>query len=176
MIDGVELKTLITYPDERGFFREVLRGSDDIMEDGFAQWSHSHMHPGVAKAWHLHAYHTDLWYVVTGRLKVALFDLRFGKLRRDEISTNLLPLAKKWKMVLSHIKTSDTLGELQEYILGDEPAILQIPAGVAHGCKALSEVHMMYITSREYDGTDELRIAHDDTEIGYDWTKGVEIT
>jgi dTDP-4-dehydrorhamnose 3,5-epimerase len=46
---------------------------------------------------------------------------------------------------------------------------------VAHGCKALSEVHMMYITSREYDGSDELRLPHDDPIIGYDWTAGAEI-
>jgi dTDP-4-dehydrorhamnose 3,5-epimerase len=148
MIDGVELKILTTYPDERGFFREVLRGSDDIMEDGFAQWSHSHMHPGVAKAWHYHAFHTDLWYIVTGRLKVALYDKRAD---------------------------SPTYKTLDEYILGDEPAVLRIPPLVAHGCKALSEVHMMYITSREYDGSDELRLPHDDPIIGYDWTAGAEI-
>lgn len=135
MIDGVELKTLATYPDERGFFREVLRVSDPIMAEGFAQWSHSLMYPGVAKAWHYHAKHVDLWYIVTGRLKVALYDTR---------------------------EDSPTYGRLDEYILGDEPAVLRIPPLVAHGCKALSEVHMMYITSREYDGSDELRIPHDD--------------
>ncbi len=87
--------------------------------------------------------------MVTGRLKVALYDLR---------------------------EESPTYGQLDELILGDEPAVLCIPIMVAHGCKALTEVHMMYITSREYDGSDELRLAHDDPGIDYDWTRGVEIT
>jgi len=149
MIDGVELKTLTTYPDERGFFREVLRASDPLMAEGFAQWAHSRMHAGVIKAWHYHARHVDWFYVVTGRLKVVLYD------GRDD---------------------SPTYGILNEFILGDEPAVLRIPPLVVHGVKALSEVHMMYITSREYDGTDELRLAHDDPGIGYDWLKGAEIT
>ena len=149
MIDGVELKTLTTYPDERGFFREVLRASNPIMAEGFAQWSHSRMHPGVAKAWHYHAKHVDWFYVVIGRLKVALYDKR---------------------------ESGPTYRMLTEFILGDEPAVLRIPPMVVHGCKALSEVHMMYITSREYDGSDELRLAHDDPYIGYDWEKGPVIT
>jgi dTDP-4-dehydrorhamnose 3,5-epimerase len=149
MIDGVALKYLDTYYDKRGFFREVLRASDPIMAEGFAQWSHSHMHPGVAKAWHLHARHVDWWYVVTGRLVVALYDTR---------------------------EDSPTYKVLDEYILGDGPAVLRIPPLVAHGCKALSEVHMIYITSREYDGSDELRLPHDDPGIGYDWLAGAEIT
>ena len=73
------------------------------------------MHAGVAKAWHLHATHYDWWYVVTGRLLVALYDLR---------------------------EEAPTYGQLDELILGDEPAVLCIPIMVAHGCKALTEVHM----------------------------------
>ena len=51
-IDGVVLKELTTHADERGFFREVIRESDEFF-DHFGQWSHSLMHPGVAKAWHI---------------------------------------------------------------------------------------------------------------------------
>jgi dTDP-4-dehydrorhamnose 3,5-epimerase len=154
MIDGVQLKPLTTYPDERGFFREVLRASDPLMAEGFAQWSHSFMHTGVVKAWHIHTAQVDWWYIATGRLKVALYDLRG---------------------LLFITTPSPTKGELMELILGDEPAVLRIPPGVAHGCKALCDTHLLYVTSNEYDGSDEGRLAHDDPMIGYDWLKGAEI-
>jgi dTDP-4-dehydrorhamnose 3,5-epimerase-like enzyme len=41
MIDGVETKDLVTHRDDRGLFRELIRGSDPIFEEGFAQWSHT---------------------------------------------------------------------------------------------------------------------------------------
>lgn len=89
MIEGVELKTLTTHADERGFFREVLRASDPILAEGFAQWSHTMSYTGAAKSWH---------------------------------------------------------------------------------------VHLFYIVSEEFDGTDEGRIPHDDPGIGYDWTAWTEVT
>jgi dTDP-4-dehydrorhamnose 3,5-epimerase len=54
MIHGVELKPLATNRDERGFFRELIRVTDEFFEEGFGQWSHALMYPGVAKAWHIH--------------------------------------------------------------------------------------------------------------------------
>jgi len=150
-IAGVEIKQLITHTDERGFFREIIRVSDPFFAEGFGQWSHSRMHQGVAKAWHVHRRQTDWWYVGGGVLKVALYDTR---------------------------PDSSTHGLLQELIMGDdhEPIVLKIPPGVAHGCKVLSaEAHLFYITSRTYDASDEGRIAHDDPLIGYDWTAGPKI-
>src|SRR4030081_1831409 len=89
-IDGVVLKELVTHADERGFFREVIRETDDFF-DHFGQWSHSHMHPGTAKAWHIHQRQTDWWYVI-GAVKVALYDTREG---------------------------SPTKGKLMEFLMGD---------------------------------------------------------
>ena len=63
MIEGVEIKELRTHPDERGFFREVIRVTDGFFTEGFAQLSHSYMYPGVAKAWHVHKTQVDWWYV-----------------------------------------------------------------------------------------------------------------
>lgn len=146
MIDGVRFDLLNPHYDERGFFCEIARVSQLAVP--FAQWSHSFMHAGVVKAWHYHEQQWDLWYPV-GRLKVALYDLR---------------------------ETSPTYTELNEFLLGDAPALLAIPPGVAHGCKALTETHLLYITSNEYDGSDELRLAHDDPGIDYDWLKGAAIT
>lgn len=145
MIHGVEVKELSTFPDERGFFRELVRSTDPFFSEGFGQWSHSLMYPGVIKAWHIHSKQVDWWYVTGGVLKVALSD------RRTD---------------------SPTFGELMEWVMGDgrDPIILKIPPGVAHGCKCLAgPASLFYITSRTYDPQDEGRIPYDDPKIGYDW-------
>ena len=36
MIEGVILKELVTNTDERGFFREIIRVSDDFFAEGLA--------------------------------------------------------------------------------------------------------------------------------------------
>ncbi|HEV2414864.1 MAG TPA: dTDP-4-dehydrorhamnose 3,5-epimerase family protein [Candidatus Dormibacteraeota bacterium] len=146
-IEGVVLKQLTTHEDERGFFREVIRESDEFF-DRFGQWSHSFMYPGTAKAWHIHRRQTDYWYVI-GALKVALYDTR------DD---------------------SPTKGRLMDFLMGDGQATcLKIPPGVAHGCRALERTHLLYITTRVYDPDDEGRIPYDDPSIGYDWTAGPAI-
>jgi dTDP-4-dehydrorhamnose 3,5-epimerase len=152
MIEGVVLKKLVTHTDERGFFREIVRGSDDFFSEGFGQWSHSLMYTGVTKAWHIHQVQVDWMYVASGILKIALHDLRPG---------------------------SSTQGITEELLMGDhQPAqVLRVPTGVAHGCKVLSgPVHLFYITSQEYNPADEGRRAHDDPAIGYDWLRGPAIT
>lgn len=146
-IEGVVLKELVTHTDERGFFREVIRETDEFF-DRFGQWSHSLMYPGTAKAWHIHQRQTDWWYVL-GSLKVALYDTREG---------------------------SPTKGKLMEFLMGDLNATcLKIPPGVAHGCRALELSHILYVTSSVYAPDDEGRIPHDDPTIGYDWTAGPTI-
>lgn len=151
MIDGVVIKDLVTHNDERGFFREIIRVTDSFFTEGFGQFSHSLMYPGVAKAWHVHPHQVDWWYVPIGVLKVALHDVR---------------------------PDSPTKGETMEFFLGEnQPArVLRIPPGVAHGCKAIGgTVHLFYITSMTYDPKEEGRIPHDDPAIGYDWVKGPAI-
>ena len=146
MIEGVEIKQLVTYPDERGFFREIARNNEDIVREGWAQVSHSLMHPGVAKAWHVHKTQIDWWYVPVGDLKVGLYDAR---------------------------EHSSTKGELQELFVGEhyEAQLVKIPPGVAHGCRVIGgTAHLIYLTSGTYDPDEEGRIDHDDPAIGYDWT------
>ena len=54
MIEGVVVRNLKTHSDERGYFRELIRVTDDFFAEGFGQWSHSLMFNGVTKAWHYH--------------------------------------------------------------------------------------------------------------------------
>lgn len=150
-IEGVIFKELVTNVDERGFFRELIRTTDPFFAEGFGQWSHSMMYPGVAKAWHIHKIQVDWWYVGSGVLKVGLHDAR---------------------------PDSATYRHTMSFFLGDnQPAYLvRIPPGVAHGCKCLSgPAHLFYITSQTYNPEDEGRIPFDDPVIGYDWVKGPPI-
>ncbi len=145
---GVELKQLETHADERGFFREVIRATDPFFSEGFGQLSHSFMHVGVAKGWHIHKVQVDWWYVAAGVLKVALHDTRVG---------------------------SVTHGETIDFLMGDnhQPQALRIPPGVAHGCKCVSgPAHLFYVTSKVYDPADDGKIPHDDPKIDYDWLSG----
>lgn len=151
MIDGVIIKKLATHTDERGFFREIIRVTDDFFDDGFGQWSHSLMFNDVIKAWHYHEIQTDWWYVCSGVLRVGLCDMR--------------PDSKTYK-------------ETMDFYMGDlQPAqVVKIPPGVAHGCKAIQgPVNLFYITSHVYNPDDEIRLAYNDPEIDFDWLKGPPI-
>jgi len=152
MIDGVMIKKLTRHPDERGYFEEIIRATDDFFTEGFRQLSHSYMVTGVVKAWHVHKTQIDWWYCAAGKIKAALYDGR---------------------------PDSPTYKELSEFILGDAPdnIVLKIPAGVAHGMKVLEgPCHFIYATSSIYNPEEEGRIAHDDKDIGYDWVQGMPIT
>ena len=151
IIEGIVFKELETLHDQRGFFREIIRSSDDFFAEGFGQWSHSLMFDDVAKAWHMHRIQTDWWYVATGVLRVGLCDMR------EDSRT--------------HKKTMD-------FLMGDwQPArVVKIPPGVAHGCKTVQgPVNLFYITSHTYNPEDVMRIAYDAPEINFDWLQGPPI-
>jgi dTDP-4-dehydrorhamnose 3,5-epimerase len=151
MIDGVVIKDLETHTDERGFFREIIRASDEFFREGFGQWSHSLMFDGVIKAWHLHKIQTDWWYVVSGVLRVGLCDMR---------------------------PASPTYGRTMDFLMGDlqSERCVKISPGIAHGCKTVQgPVHLLYVTSHVYNPEDELRIRFDDPGIAFDWLKNPEI-
>jgi len=152
MIEGVILSELTTHRDDRGFFREILRLSQMKSQQKFGQWSHSVMFQNIVKAWHMHKIQTDWWYVCCGVLRVGLYDQRKG---------------------------SATFGQVMDFRMGDlQPAqVLEIPPGVAHGCKAIQgPAHLIYVTSHEYNPEDELHIPYDDPGIGFDWLSGPPIT
>lgn len=151
MIEGVIIQKLVTHADERGFFREILRDTDEFFPENFGQLSHSYMFDGVIKAWHFHNIQTDFWYVCSGVLRVGLCDMR--------------------KESRTHMETMDLLmGDLQD------AKVIKIPPGIAHGCKTIQgPVNLFYLMNHEYNPEDEIRIAYDDPRIDFDWLKGPDI-
>jgi dTDP-4-dehydrorhamnose 3,5-epimerase len=151
-IEGSAVIALQRYADERGFFEEILRASDETLAPGFAQLSWCRRKQGTITAWHVHPTQWDWWFVPHGQAKVALHDLRGG---------------------------SATRGNTLELVLGEDgpDQVLAIPPGVAHGYRVLQgPFELFYVTSREYNRAhpappegEEGRIPHDDPTIGYDW-------
>ncbi len=157
-VDGVIVKDLPRFPDERGFFQEIIRASDPFFAPGFAQFSWCRRKDGTITAWHLHPRQWDWWFVPHGVMKAVLHDLRVD---------------------------SPTQGNTFEIYLGENNSekVLAIPPGVAHGYKVTQgPMELFYVTSREYNWThpappegEEGRIPHDDPGIGYDWLASQQI-
>lgn len=146
MIEGVEIKELTAHEDERGFFCEIIRSSDEFF-GSFAQLSHSMAKKGVLKAWHLHEQQTDFMYTSNGDMLLGLYDTR---------------------------SDSKTFGELMEILMGETYGrrVVKIPPGVAHGYKIINgPMQVIYVMDREYDPNDIKYLDHDDSTIGYDWLK-----
>lgn len=146
MIQGVEVKKLVRHPDDRGFFMEILRDDDELLKR-FGQASLSKSYPGVIKAFHYHKRQDDIWFFPVGNAQVVLHDMR---------------------------EDSPTKGETNVFYLGeDNPQIVLIPTGVAHGYRVLGNTPavIVYFTTESYDpkNPDEYRLAWDDPSIGFDW-------
>lgn len=148
MIQGVKVKKLKVIPDERGRLMEMLREDDDLFIR-FGQVYLTSAYPGVVKGWHYHQKQTDHFVVVTGMMKVVLYDGREG---------------------------SSTYGEVNEFFMGEHNQILlQIPPLVYHGFKCISDQEALVVNipteKYRYDQPDEYRVDPHDHEIPYDWER-----
>lgn len=139
-IPGVKLLPRPSHADDRGRFVEIFRISE--LSEDFVQANHSTSKRGVLRGLHYHRNQADLWYVIAGRAQVALADLRSG----------------------SATPTIETL-----ILDAEQPAALYIPAGVAHGFAALTDVELIYWVTAEYDASDEHGIAWDDPQLAIPW-------
>ena len=110
MIDGVAVRPLRRIPDERGTVLHMLR-ADDPHFDSFGEIYFSQVYPGVVKGWHLHRRMTLNYAVVTGMIKLVLYDDR---------------------------PQSPTRNELMELFIGDEQyALVTVPPLVWNGFKGI---------------------------------------
>ncbi len=148
LIEGVAIEANRVFPDDRGWFLEVGRLGQELLE-GFpaesTQISAALSYPGTIKAFHYHRLQTDYWTPVAGMFQVALVDLRPG---------------------------SKTFGARNTFYVGTmRPWRILIPPGVAHGYKVIGPAPavLVYVTDRHYNPDDEGRISYDDPRINYDW-------
>ncbi|MGD6818495.1 dTDP-4-dehydrorhamnose 3,5-epimerase family protein [Metabacillus sp. 113a] len=147
MIEGVKVKKLKKHCDDRGFFAELIRDDEPDLLSKFGQASWSMSYPGVIKAFHYHEKQDDLWFFPSGNAQVVLYDMR---------------------------EHASTKGETDVYYMGEEnPMMLLIPKGVAHGYRVLGEkpVSIIYFTTESYkaESPDEKRIPWNDPGIAFNW-------
>lgn len=148
LIADIQLKPFPLWPDDRGYFLEIARLGQGLVENfpaGGSQVSAAFNYSGIIKAFHFHKFQTDYWVPTSGLLQVALVDLRKGSRTFGAKNTLYVGSLRPWQIL--------------------------IPPGIAHGYKVIGELPstLVYITNRIYDPKDEGRIAHNDSSIAYDW-------
>ena len=75
MIHGVKITNLMQIHDERGSVYHMLREDSDVFER-FGEIYFSSVYPGVIKAWHKHKEMTLNYAVISGAIKLVLYDDR----------------------------------------------------------------------------------------------------
>jgi dTDP-4-dehydrorhamnose 3,5-epimerase len=147
-IAGIEVRPYPLWPDDRGYFLEVMRFGQGLPAQyptASTQVSAALSYPGTIKAFHYHQHQTDLWVPASGMLQVALVDLRVESATFGRRNTMYVGMLRPWQIL--------------------------IPPGVAHGYKVIGEqpAMLVYVTNRCYDPGDEGRIPFNDDSILYDW-------
>ncbi len=128
MLDGIKIKPIKRFVDERGFFCEVMRTEwkDLFGEDVIVQANHSFTYPQVIRAWHRHLKgQVDYFLVLKGAIKIGVFDDKTGEL--DEIASS-----------------------------GSDLQLVRVPGFYWHGFKALgTEPSMLlYFTTKLYNSVE----------------------
>jgi len=148
LIAGVQIYPYPVWPDDRGYFLEVARIGQGLVQKfpkESTQISSALSYPGTIKAFHFHRHQTDCWVPLVGMLQVALVDLRKESPTFGARNTLYLGTLRRWQML--------------------------IPPGIAHGYKVIGTdpAILVYLTDRFYDPKDEGRIPYNDPLIQYDW-------
>ena len=148
LIKDVQIVTLQPFIDERGRFMEVFRREWFPQRSWeIIQSNRSDSKAGVLRGLHYHFHQVDYWYVVNGKIRACLADIR---------------------------PDSPTCGATQAIEMGEENQLgIFIPVGVAHGFVTLTDATLTYVVDRYYDGADEHGVAWNDPDLGLPW--GVEI-
>jgi dTDP-4-dehydrorhamnose 3,5-epimerase len=144
MINGVLVKPLSQIPDERGKIMHMLRADDPYFEQ-FGEVYFSVVYPGVIKGWHLHKEMTLNYAVISGMIKLVLYDPR---------------------------ENSPTKGKVQELFIGEDNYVLvKIPAGIWNGFKSIgvNPAIVANCATIPHDPDEIMRLDPFSKEIPYDW-------
>ncbi len=144
MIDGVRIHPLRQIPDERGRVMHMLR-RDDPHFIQFGEIYFSVVYPNVVKGWHRHDRMVLNYAVVSGMIKLVLYDDR---------------------------ETSRTRGDLMELFVGDANYVLvTIPPGIWNGFKGIGVAPAIVANcaTEPYDPDEISRLDPLGGKIPYDW-------
>jgi dTDP-4-dehydrorhamnose 3,5-epimerase len=145
MINGVIIKPLRKICDDRGMIMKMQESTDSEYK-GFGEIYFSTIYPGVVKGWHLHKKTILNYAVITGMIKLVLFDNR---------------------------EDSSTKGEIMEIVMGeDNYCLVQIPNNVWNGFKCVGNktAFVADLTDLPHDSEDMVRLDPMNNDlIKYDW-------
>ncbi len=144
MINGVKIIPLKRIPDDRGAVMHMLRADDPHFQK-FGEIYFSMVYPGKIKGWHLHTKMVLNYAVVTGQIKLVIYDCR---------------------------KDSSTAGEVQEIITGeDNYCLIQVPTLVWNGFQGLGHAKSIVAncSTVPHDPEEIKRIDWKDPSIPYRW-------
>lgn len=144
MISGVKILLLKQLPDERGKIMHMLRCDDPHFEQ-FGEIYFSVVYPGVIKGWHIHTKMTLNYAVVSGMIKLVLYDPR---------------------------EDSPTKGQIQEIFMGEDNYVLvKIPPEVYNGFKGIGvkPAIVANCATIPHDPEEIKKRAPFSKEIPYDW-------
>ncbi|MDI6752151.1 MAG: dTDP-4-dehydrorhamnose 3,5-epimerase family protein [bacterium] len=144
MIEGVVVKQLKKIPDERGCIYHMLR-SDDPYFERFGEIYFSSVYPDVVKGWHLHKEMTLNYAVISGMIKIVLYDDR---------------------------KDSPTKGNLMELFVGEENyCLVKVPPLVWNGFKGIGTKPAIVANCATicHNPDEIIRLSPYSDKIPYDW-------
>jgi dTDP-4-dehydrorhamnose 3,5-epimerase len=144
MIEGVQIIALRTIMDDRGMVRHMMKCTDPHFRQ-FGEIYFSVIFPGAIKAWHIHRKMELNYAVISGNIKLVLYDAR---------------------------ENSPTKGEIQEICIGEDNYVLvKVPPYVVNGFKAIGteKAIVANCASIAHDPEEIERLSPFDTSIGYDW-------
>lgn len=143
-IADVEVLPVRAHADDRGALSEIYRRSWVSGGDEVLQANLSESRAGVLRGLHWHRAQRDYWCFASGRAFAAFVDLRRGSPTQGRSMTVSIDAA-------------------------EERTAIALPAGVAHGFLALSDVMLLYLVDAYYTGTDEFGLAWDDPDVAIAW-------
>jgi len=144
MIEGIAIRPLKQISDERGKVMHMLKRDDPWFEK-FGEIYFSVVYPGAIKGWHLHKVMTLNYAVVSGIIKLVLYDDREG---------------------------SPSRGQLQEIFTGqDNYALITIPPNVWNGFKGIGTAPAIVANCATipHDPAEIVRLDPFTKTIPYDW-------
>jgi len=151
LVAGVRFRPARPVPHEDGHVTEVARASWELLGDPIVQVHITTTFAGRIRAWGLHPIGTDRLFVVSGLVKLAVYDGR---------------------------QDSPTFGRLSEFVVSEKnPGLLIVPPNLYHGWKNIGTTEAVIINMPtrmyQYAGPDALDLPWDSEAarriIPYTW-------
>ena len=144
MINDVIITPLKKIPDERGAIMHMMRADSPVFKK-FGEVYFSIAYPGVIKGWHEHTEQTQNYAVISGMIKLVLYDNR---------------------------PESSTYKEIMELFVGDlNYCLITIPIGIINGYKCIgnSKCIVANCSDLPYQDGEMLRYDPHSDKIDYEW-------